>query len=389
MLRTGVWIALLVCASAFFSIGGCSTRTLAPLTVKRFVQDAYPAQLSQWQLLRVANGRLQRTDTSMVYQINTPLFSDYTSKLRMIVLPQGAQAEYHPTETFRFPVGTIIAKTFYYDKAALPLGEENPANRLLFANHKKKPTPHESSLHNIIMIETRLLVRQSDGWDALPYVWNEQQTDATLRVGGDLQKIGDAHYVVPSKAECASCHSTGIDATAGTLTQLTPIGPKARHLHRTGSSDSSLTRFVARDWLTGHPKDLDTIQVNAQWDAEIQPKALDDAELNDRSRSYLDANCGHCHSENGSADTSQLMLDRGDHSLRQLGRCKPPIAAGKGTGGNLYALLPGQPDRSILVHRMSSTDPSVMMPELGRTQVHDLGVELIAEWVARMTGECL
>ena len=83
------------------------------------------------------------------------------------------------------------------------------------------------------------------------------------------------------------------------------------------------------------------------------------------------------------------MLDAGNHSARQLGRCKPPIAAGKGTGGNLYALVPGQAAESIMVHRMASTDPSVMMPELGRTQAHALGVSLVSEWIDRMTGECL
>lgn len=381
-------VVLLASLLGTLALGSCSANNVQPLNVQRFDSGAYPTQLSQWQLLRVSNGNLQRTAESLVYAINTPLFSDYTSKLRMISLPAGRRADYHPTETFNFPTGTIIAKTFYYDPSVVPLGEPTENTHLLFAGLQNDQAPKHSSLANIRLLETRLLVKQADGWDALPYVWNDEQTDASLKVGGALKKIGDAHYVVPSKAECASCHSTGATATNGILTQLSPIGPKARHLHHSGPGPSAMERLIVRDWLTGQPEDLATIDVNAQWQPALVPAVLDDHELERRTRSYLDANCGHCHSKNGSADTSQLMLDVGNHSDRQLGRCKPPIAAGKGTGGNLYALVPGKPDASIMIHRMASVDPSVMMPELGRTRAHELGVELVAQWIERMTGDC-
>src|SRR5262249_8627575 len=45
---------------------------------------------------------------------------------------------------------------------------------------------------------------------------------------------------------------------------------------------------------------------------------------------------------------------------------------------------PGEPDRSILVYRISSTHPSVMMPELGKRLVHEEGVALVREWISRM-----
>jgi hypothetical protein len=33
---------------------------------------------------------------------------------------------------------------------------------------------------------------------------------------------------------------------------------------------------------------------------------------------------------------------------------------------------------------MESTDPGVMMPELGRKLIHKEGIELVREWIKRM-----
>jgi hypothetical protein len=122
---------------------------------------------------------------------------------------------------------------------------------------------------------------------------------------------------------------------------------------------------------------------NALW----QPGAVDD--LDRRARSYLDVNCGHCHNPRGAADTSGLFLNMAETSSRRLGLCKPPIAAGRGTGGRHSAIVPGQPDASIMIYRVGSADPGVMMPELGRTTVHDAGVALLRAWIAALPGSCV
>ena len=69
-------------------------------------------------------------------------------------------------------------------------------------------------------------------------------------------------------------------------------------------------------------------------------------------------------------------------------RCKAPVATGRGSGGLQYDIVPGQPDASILVYRMISTEPEIRMPELGRNLVHDEGVALIREWITAMAGGC-
>ena len=61
-----------------------------------------------------------------------------------------------------------------------------------------------------------------------------------------------------------------------------------------------------------------------------------------------------------------------------------PVAAGRGSGHLRYDIVPGKPNQSILVYRFDSTDPAVMMPELGRTMVHKEGLELIRQWIVSL-----
>jgi hypothetical protein len=60
------------------------------------------------------------------------------------------------------------------------------------------------------------------------------------------------------------------------------------------------------------------------------------------------------------------------------------VAAGRGSGNLEFAIAPGRPDASITVLRMASTEPGVMMPELGRSLVHEEGLALVREYIAKM-----
>jgi hypothetical protein len=46
------------------------------------------------------------------------------------------------------------------------------------------------------------------------------------------------------------------------------------------------------------------------------------------------------------------------------GVCPRPVAAGHGSGELRYDVVPGEPDQSIIVYRMRSTDPAIRMPQL-------------------------
>lgn len=113
------------------------------------------------------------------------------------------------------------------------------------------------------------------------------------------------------------------------------------------------------------------------------------ATLDGRARSYLAGNCAFCHNPKGEARTTGLFLTFAETDPARLGRCKSPVAAGAATGDLRFDVVPGQPDASILLARTIATEPSIAMPEIGRSVVHTEGVQLVRAWIAGMAGDCL
>ena len=349
-------LAALLCALCLTT---CASQEEPPQV--NFHSAPYPEKLSDWGLFSIGED-LSFADGVEVYDLNMPLFSDYAHKLRTIYVPPTSTVGYHATDAFDFPVGTIVSKSFLY---------RTDSNRIqLDATWDGDPNSLETSQARFL--ETRLLVKQETGWDALPYIWRGD--DAYLAISGDLMTLatsgGDLNYLVPCKNQCASCH-----ATNHTTGDIQPIGLKARHLNR--PKPGEITNQLATLPLTGLP---DHLPKGASWDEK---------DLEHKARSYLDINCGHCHNPQGAADTSGLLLDYQDHSLREMGACKPPIAAGRGSGGFLYSIVPGEADESIMTFRLETTDPGAMMPELGRSVVHQEGLELVRDWINSLEGQCL
>ena len=257
------------------------------------------------------------------YALNTALFSDYTDKDRYLYLPVGTRAVFDADGLPIFPVGAALIKTFR---------------------------------SGAVKIETRVMLHRASGWVALPYVW--QGGDAVLKRAGTRVAVtirGRAiDYAVPNVNQCKECHA--VDGT------MTPIGPKARNLTpgMLGVSAGGIRL----------PKWGDTA-----------------APIESRARAYLDVNCGHCHNPKGAASNSGLNLTWETTSRTALGIGKTPVAAGRGSGGFLYSIDPGHPERSIMVHRMATAEPGVAMPEVGRAMVHDEGVKLVGDWIAGMKPE--
>ena len=346
--------------------------------------EAPPARLSDWGVV-LADGRVLEFNAGVIpYDLNTPLFSDYALKLRSVWMPAGTSAQYRDAREFEFPVGTILSKTFHYERAGEPGGV--PLDVVRADRESGLDANGQLDLDRYVLVETRLLVRYDDGWQALPYVWNDAQDEAFLEIAGDVRSIrlNDGReqesfvYVVPDSNQCGGCHKP--DHTAA---EMRPLGPRAWQLNREyrypDGLRSQLEYWSSSGILAGAPG---SPPGGVRW------AAPGDASPEQRARAYLDANCAHCHNANGPADTSGLDLGIGAPLGRRYGVCKPPVAVGRGSGDRPYDIYPGRPDDSILVYRMEHSDPAIAMPELGRSTVHREGVALVRDWIAGLAGDC-
>ena len=291
------------------------------------------------------------------YALNTPLFSDHAEKARFVFLPPGTKAKYRPIGALDLPVGAALIKTFAY------------------------PADFRHPTENIRKLETRLLIHRRSGWTAQTYVWNADQTSAVLKRAGPRIDVSfvDARgqsrqvdYKVPNSNQCKECHSLS--------GRIAPIGVKARNLNGdfayAEGVENQLAHWSRAGLLAGAPAP-DKVSRTAAWDDPHAPLA-------DRARAYLDGNCGHCHNPRGTASNTGLFLDLEEARPNRLGFGKRPVAAGKGSGDLEVDIVPGHPDTSIIAYRMASRDPGVMMPELGRSLVHEEGLALVRDYIARM-----
>ena len=300
-------------------------------------QAAFPATLAEFGFF--ADAPAQKPAAGVTpYRLNTPLWSDGAEKLRFLYLPPGAQAKAGGEGLLSLPVGAALIKTF-----AFPQGEK------------------------LRLIETRVLLHRAEGWVALPYRWNEAQTEARLALAGGRVPVttptGEAiSYAIPNKNQCKECH--------GLSGAVVPIGPKARNL--------------APAWLTAQAKAgrLDSVPAVTTRVPLWEERVKADPAL--AARGYLDANCGHCHNPQGSASNSGLDLRWEQADPAKLGVLKRPVAAGRGAGPHEFGIVPGEPDKSILTYRMASTEGGVAMPELGKATVDRDGLAVIRRWIAGM-----
>jgi len=318
------------------------------------LQEKFPKKLSSFLFFQDNNAQVP-SEGVIPYELISSLFSDYSYKQRWVYVPQGKKANFVKDKVFDFPVGSALIKTFYYpiDERDLTLGKR--------------------------LMETRLLLRKTDGWEAVSYAWNETQDEAFIKKAGktilnewiDFEgETRSVRYRVPNKNQCKECHANN--------DLVTPIGPKARNLNKVcdyqDESINQLTKWMKVDYI-------DEIDINLNTPVNWEDKTLS---LDARVKSYLDINCGHCHSSTGGANSTGLYLDLTENRPTHRGVFKKPVATGRGSGGHEFSISPGKPEESILLYRMISIDPGVMMPESGRSLSHQEAIEMIREWIDKM-----
>ena len=333
---------------------------VSPVVVD-LTQVPYP-KLSDYHFFE-GDMKLQKPSLNVIpYEPASTLFTDYASKKRFIWMPTGVNASYvADNKILNFPVGTVLIKTFYYTTIQ----------------------PGDSTL----MIETRLMIRHEDGWKFYEYVWNDEQTDADLVAGADFangstknitfkkpnNEIITTDYRIPSDAECFACHKINEIAT--------PIGVKPQNLNHNFTFSNGNKNILLKLKEQGY---LDTYPSNIVSTVDYHDSTQS---LDLRARSYLDANCAHCHQDEARCFYRAVRFPFSESGNdTSVGIC---LIADESLSPTLTKIIaPGNVSKSILHYRMSSNEENVMMPLMGRTIVHDEGVALIEEWISSMTQTC-
>jgi uncharacterized repeat protein (TIGR03806 family) len=298
--------------------------------------------------------------TVVPYEVNSPLWSDSAQKVRGFVLPAGdkihvktcalapGECQVGPADTGKWvmPIGTVMVKSFLF-------GDK--------------------------LVETRLLVHSDAyNWYGYSYQWNEAQTEATLvpdaRVevrfdaGADAGVV-DWHY--PSRIDCADCHT---QQAGGTL------GPETKQMNRVVGGMNQIDRFQALSLFNASiPTPYQTALVVPYAGRLGAPPPT--ATLDQRARSYLHANCAHCHRPDADFNVFDLRYDVTLHDTRACGTA--PTMGDLGVSGALE-LTPGAPTRSMIWLRMNApfgANNNIHMPRIATFQFDSQGLQLISDWI--------
>ncbi|MEM7368919.1 MAG: PQQ-dependent sugar dehydrogenase [Bacteroidota bacterium] len=320
-----------------------------------------PALLSQAGVFQSLSP-LVPEDFMIPYELNAPFWSDNAIKTRWMVIPNDGthdtpaeKIQYSENGDWIFPEGAVLVKHF-----ELPLDETNPGVK----RH----------------IETRFLIHGNAGeYYGITYRWRDNQLEADLLIDNQTDTFTVAtatgsktvNWYYPGRGECLSCH---IDPAQVTL------GPKTRQLNGdqlypvTGKTSNQLATMT---FLSMFDTDPDTANLGSLMTSS--DKSDLSASLEDRARSYLDANCASCHRPGNSM---QANFDaRMSTPLTSQGLIYGTVFNELGSPGD-RVIIPGQPERSILYKRLNSVHSSIAMPLLAKNHIDTSGTKLIFDWIS-------
>ena len=281
------------------------------------------------------------------YDVSSPLWSDRAVKRRWIALPGTERVQFTASGAWTFPVGTAFVKHF-----ELPL----------------TPT-------TLRRVETRVLLRQVDRWVGYTYRWNAAQTDATLLTAGasDVFTVNmgggptQQTWKYPAPVECLGCHTPAAGRVLGVRTvQLN------RNFGFTGGSDNQL-----HAWGSCMGLFQQAIASPSTYGSLADPANTAEP-IGARARSYLDANCSHCHQPFGPAPGGLDLRHTPLLSAMNLIGVTP-------TSGELgvvgaQRIHVGSKEQSVLWQRVQSSDLAIHMPR-GAQLPDPLAVSLIGSWI--------
>jgi uncharacterized repeat protein (TIGR03806 family) len=314
------------------------------------------------------------------YSVNAALWSDGASKERFLAIPGDGKIRFDAIEYpqpapgaprgWKFPDGTVVVKTF-----ALEMEKGKPQSRK--------------------RLETRILHFQQLGgseevgdqyWRGYTYVWNDEQTDAELLDAGGLDRVytikdKDApggtrrqKWHFPSRAECTLCHTMPAKYVLGVNT----LQLNRDHDYGNGRVANQLRTFEHLGLFT---KPLPAPAEKLPHLVNYEDEKLD---LNQRARSYLHANCSHCHMKWGGGNADFQLL--ATLPLKDTG-----TAGTKPTHGDFglkdpRIVAPGDPERSMVLHRMKLLGLG-RMPHVASSVVDERSVTMIHDWIKQLPND--
>ena len=299
------------------------------------------------------------------YEPASSLFTDYAIKKRFIWMPKGVKGTFNgANNAIELPVGAALIKSFYYNNV-----QPNNTTRI---------------------IETRIMIRKASGWIFAEYVWNEEQTEAFLNMNGSSTSITwkddnnaiktASNYRIPSAEQCLICHKVDVNQGSGIVSVPIPIGIKPQNLNFNYSygteSKNQLTKWIDEGYLENAiPSNFES---TVNYKDATQP-------LEKRVRSYLDINCAHCHQE-GSHCSYRPMRFAFSETGNVNGRTNQGVCVDTqdmaGFPESLSKIInPSNFNRSMLYYRLNSEEEGYRMPLLGRSIIHEEGVNLIREYI--------
>jgi hypothetical protein len=191
-------------------------------------------------------------------------------------------------------------------------------------------------------------------------------------------------HSIPGIADCRACHDSDRTEILGfTALQLsTDRDPLAAHAEPLPPAAVTLRTLVDEGLLAG--------PAVGQLVSD-PPRIRADRPVTRAALGYLSTNCGACHHAQGTLSDLGLALRqpaRGPlwtdaHVTQLLARTTKWQRPGAG-GARMAALRPGDPEHSVLLHRMRSRRPSSQMPPLGTVLPDEDALALLTRWVAAM-----
>ncbi len=318
--------------------------------------SVFPRQLSETGLFKSTQS-LQPAPGVIPYQLAATAWQDGATSEYLLGVPGSETIRINQQQrNWQFPTGTVFAKTiskvFERDGATTPL-----------------------------RMETQILHYDGSTWQPYSYAWNQAQTDATLVDGDGLtltslwqagqQAAGDRPvWRYHNRAECCACHSRQNGGAAGF---------RLENLDLPLSFDADQQLGQIEYFIKVGILDRDAPK---NWKLQSMSNPADRAvDLQRRARSYLAANCAHCHCRGGGG-TVPLDLTFSNHS-DQINAIDVVPTQGSFGIEDAKVIKPGDPYRSVLYYRLA-TSGAGHMPKIW-TRDNDLaGLQLVHDWIASL-----